>query len=180
MRDVVFRFAIHTDASRLAKINFDSWQYAYKDIFPEHVLHGMSLEKLKQASVLAISHHDKKIVVLEMKQVVYGFVRYGKIDPGLAEFEIFQFYMDPKVVGKGLGTQLLQSAKQNIEANHGQQIVVKVAEKNFPARKFYEKFGFAQMGPAKIDCSVGDISTNVVWYRYDCLVAKQKGSKMQC
>jgi len=166
MNEATFRFAHKTDAPILAEINLQSWQHAYKNILPGHVLRSMDLKKLEQGCLSIINHTDKKILVLEIESAVHGYTIYGEIEPLIPkeEFEIFQFYLDPRVIGKGSGAKLLQKTKENIEADGGEQIIVKVLEKNTRARKFFEKFGFAQIGPATKDSSA--VPEAIVCYRF--------------
>lgn len=56
---------------------------------------------------------------------------------GVAERKIEMLFLDPKFIGKGLGTKLMQFALNELQADE-----VEVNEQNFAAVEFYSKFGF--------------------------------------
>lgn len=65
---------------------------------------------------------------------------------GIAEDKIEMLFLDPVVIGKGLGKQLLQFAMQEYRVTK-----VDVNEQNTAARLFYEHFGFEVKSRSSLD-----------------------------
>ena len=75
--------------------------------------------------------HTIKVALSQSTGDVVGFVAYKDNDLG-------QIYLAPAAQGQGLGTALLEMAKE-ASPNH---LLCYTFQKNIPAQKFYEKHGF--------------------------------------
>lgn len=65
---------------------------------------------------------------------------------GIADDKIEMLFLDPSVIGKGLGKQLMQFALQEYSVTK-----VDVNEQNTAARLFYEHFGFEVKSRSPLD-----------------------------
>lgn len=167
------RAADLNDVTAIAQINNKAWRHAYAGIFPNEILDKISLDSAIKGWSKLLKCKDRTILVLEIGKTVYGFIRYGQRKDAKTKTsaEIFQFYLDPQVMGMGFGAQLLQKVERNLRSHGIKTIIVKVVEKNRRARLFFEKFGFIQIGSAIKDTSVMSITTKVVFYRCDLKVS---------
>lgn len=75
--------------------------------------------------------HTIKVAIAKQIGGVAGFVAYK-------DEALDQIYLDPSAQGQGLGTALLEIAKQ---ASPG-HLLCYTFQNNLPAQKFYEKHGF--------------------------------------
>lgn len=89
----------------------------------------------------ALSHPSRLALIAEENSQPLGFLVARAID---AEWEIENIVVAPHAQRRGLGTQLLNEFFNLARTRHAQAIFLEVRESNLPARRFYEKHGFAQ------------------------------------
>ncbi|WP_195575597.1 GNAT family N-acetyltransferase [Paenibacillus sp. 1001270B_150601_E10] len=89
----------------------------------------------------ALPHLEVWMIVGEDKQPL-GFI-------GLDKHRIEMLFVDPNFHGQGLGTKLIQFAQER----YGNQLLVDVNEQNNGACRFYERYGFVQVGRSELDGS---------------------------
>ncbi len=117
-----------------------SWKYAYKGIIPEDYLKSITSGKW----VSSLNAKDRNtLVLIENNQIIgtssYGRSRFEKFkDMG----EIISIYLLPQYIRKGYRKLLLNAVIDSLTALHYQKAFLWVLEENYPARRFYEKFGF--------------------------------------
>lgn len=83
-----------------------------------------------------------------------GFVTYGpyRVDGGSAERldhsvgEVLAIYIDPPHHGRGAGRALLDAAVAALRDTGVGEVRLWILEENAPARRFYERYGFAADG----------------------------------
>lgn len=89
----------------------------------------------------ALPHLEVWMIAGEDKQFL-GFI-------GLDKHRIEMLFVDPNSHGRGHGTKLIQFAQER----YGNQLLVDVNEQNDGARRFYERYGFGQVGRSELDGS---------------------------
>jgi [ribosomal protein S18]-alanine N-acetyltransferase len=89
----------------------------------------------------ALSDPSRLTLIIEENSQAAGFLVARSID---AEWELEDIVVTASAQRRGLGTQLLNEFL-NL-ARHAQSIFLEVRESNLPARRLYEKHGFAQSG----------------------------------
>lgn len=167
--DAQVRPAERGDADELARVHLSSWRWAYRGLLPDGYLGSLREDELAARwwRRLAAPDSDDAILVLEHEGVVSGFVTFGPLreDPtwlGHAA-EINMLYLDPRVVGKGFGAELLRGAFDDLERGRCHWVVVWVLSKNQRARSFYERAGMKLDGGRRWD-PFGDRAVPVVRY----------------
>ncbi|MDA0987358.1 MAG: GNAT family N-acetyltransferase [Bacteroidetes bacterium] len=94
---------------------------------------------------------DYLIYVSEENNIVEGYVNIGKTPGTFGTFDLYWIAVDPEIQGKGVGTKLLDFAKNEIKNQNGTLIISETSstEKYFPTQKFYEAKGFIQLAKIK-------------------------------
>ena len=63
--------------------------------------------------------------------------------------ELYTIYLLPVAWGRGLGAALLDTAQADLARRRHRTMTIWVLEGNTRARRFYEKYGFVEVGPYK-------------------------------
>jgi ribosomal protein S18 acetylase RimI-like enzyme len=96
----------------------------------------------------------ERVLLAEVDGGVRGFVSTGPSrdeDADPTVHEIQAMYVDPKLVGRGIGAALMREALGSMADRGAKSITLWVLEANSRARQFYERFGFAADGGATFD-----------------------------
>lgn len=75
-----------------------------------------------------------------------GYVQFGERAAAAEEMEIRRLYVDRPWQGMGLGTRLLVHALEDTRVAAAPVVHMEVWDENLPARRLYERFGFAAVG----------------------------------
>lgn len=132
------------DASRLAEILIFAKRTAYRQIFNND---NVSFNKM-QVLDLALDFRDKKSELDDLyvydDGIVKGLIKWGNSDKKDIEnsIEIFELYIDTFFQGQGIGSILIKDCIEYAKEHNVRKIFLWVLEKNYNARKVYEKFGF--------------------------------------
>ena len=92
------------------------------------------------------NNSNHKIFVLEENNQIIGAIVMGIASD---EGEILQFWIKKELHHQGYGKKLLQYIIDSCQKNLVQEIFLEVRSDNTPARKLYEKLGFANVGIRK-------------------------------
>ena len=120
---------------RVAKI---SWNATYEGIIPLQI----------QTNFLEEAYSDEKMKLRLERSIVYvaqiageivGFANYSNVRQG-GKVELAAIYLYPEVQGQGIGSALLQIAKDELDGI--KEIYMNVEEENTIGRNFYEAKGF--------------------------------------
>lgn len=133
------------DISRLAEIEVFGKRVAYRPIFQDDngsfnlIQVGNIIEEYQQNPALFehISVYDDGIVKGMINWKDYP--DNGRTD----EIELYCFYVEPFFKGQGIGRALLQHLCDEAVKQHKRKIYAWVLKENAPARRFYERNGFA-------------------------------------
>lgn len=146
------RSASPEDAKDIARIHAHSWRTAYRGLLPQGYLDAMSpfvlaarwQKRLRWDSSRPDSR-EQDILVVEHEGRVAGFAEIGPCvdDAELVGFagEMNMLYVDPELVGRGLGRQLLDHGLRALAGREYFWVVIWVLEDNQRARRFYERAG---------------------------------------
>jgi ribosomal protein S18 acetylase RimI-like enzyme len=149
------RAAVPDDAQRIGELHVAAWRRAYRGIMPDALLDGLSVDErvARRRRALEAPHPDTRtFVIAEDRHGLVGFAITGRSrdEPPAAEAELFAIYLDPDRIGHGLGTTLLLHAVDELVARGVDGVSLWVLEANTPARRFYERIGFAADGTVKV------------------------------
>jgi GNAT superfamily N-acetyltransferase len=140
----MIRRAEEKDASRLAEILIFAKRTAYRQIFNND---NVSFNEM-QVLDLALDFRDKESELEDIyvydDGIVKGLIKWGKADSKDIEnsIEIFELYIDTFFQGQGIGSVLIKDCIEQAKKQSIRKIFLWVLEKNYNARKVYEKHGF--------------------------------------
>lgn len=82
-----------------------------------------------------------RVLIARVDGDIAGYVQFGPAERS-ESVEIRRLYVDPKLQGRGLGTDLLQRALDAPEVSAAGAVYIDTWEENVGARRLYERFGF--------------------------------------
>jgi ribosomal protein S18 acetylase RimI-like enzyme len=169
----IVRLATAADAVAIGTIHVEAWRAAYRGLVPDAILDGFSIaERIArwERGLAARTHDDpRRTWIVDAVDRVVGFATTGPArdasgppPPGAGEIEAI--YLDPSLVGRGLGRILFAEATRDLHARGFDPLVVWVFEANPRARAFYEAAGFRTDG-ARHDIDFDGVVVPEIRYR---------------
>ena len=152
-RRPALRVATSDDASAIARIRVDSWRAAYAGIVPARILERMDAAAFAPRLALRLGGADHGTLVAQAAGgAVVGFVIAGpsRDEDARGAGEIEAIYLAPGARGRGIGAALLEAACASLADRGFGNVVLWVLTANAPARRFYERHGFARDGGAQM------------------------------
>ncbi|MFJ6623195.1 GNAT family N-acetyltransferase [Kitasatospora sp. NPDC091335] len=153
----MIRSAVVEDASALGDLKVRSWRAAYAGFLGAAYLDGLDPveESADWAEYLADLPDRHRLWVAEADGAVAGFCRTGPADgdPDLGgdAAEVYGLYIEPGLVGTGLGARLFGHAVADLEARARRPLCVYAYAPNTSAIRFYERAGFVPDGTTRLD-----------------------------
>jgi ribosomal protein S18 acetylase RimI-like enzyme len=147
------RPALPEDAARIGEINVVTWRATYGGIVPQPILDGMTVEARSGWWRKRIEDPgERRVAVAELDGSVEGYVLYGPARdhdlPDLAG-EVYAIYVHPDAQRRGLGSALLEAAREALDEDGYEPLVLWVITRNAAARSFYESLGWQADGSAQ-------------------------------
>ncbi len=165
---VSIREAKVSDRLEVAGVHVRSWQAAYEGLLPADFLSGLKVEdRAARYTFGEASIYDPVTKVAIDGDAIVGFVTCGTYrDLSLSDCgEVYALYVDPKYWQRGVGRELMASAKEYLLQLPFTRAYLWVLEGNQRAIAFYENDGWFADGMVRRDviggASVGEI-------RYAC------------
>jgi ribosomal protein S18 acetylase RimI-like enzyme len=150
---MTIRWATPEDARSLAEVHVASWQSAYRDILPNSVRKGFTVDKWVRHFQQAIAERTEEITLIEDKGKILGYTIIGpNRDEDLKTEncgEVWGLYISPDYWRKGLGTRLTKWACRELKSRGYDIATLWVFQTNLAAREFYRGMGFASDGATK-------------------------------
>ncbi len=149
------RRAVVSDAPALGSLHVRAWQHAYRGQMPQAYLDRLD------AKTRAAHHEkwirrtdvpDRRIWVLVRGGDLLGFAVSGPArddDLSTDVGEVYAIYVEPSVIGTGLGRRLYSYTLMGLRRLGFRGAVVWVLDKNMKTHRFYEAAGFARDGSKK-------------------------------
>ncbi len=142
----MIRPARNADAVRLAEIHVAAWRRGCRDIFPEEVLLGVTVERRTKDWTHWLGLPGTWTLVAELEGRVVGFATIGSLRangrPVRSTVEMRRLYVDPAHWRGGIGRALHEQALDEARARGFTQLVLWVFSQNQRARAFYAALGF--------------------------------------
>lgn len=149
---MTIRRATPADSTLIGQIRIRGWRAAYRDLLPAAVLASMSDDGRE-----AVRHERLRCPpprtgawVVERDGRVVGFALTGPTRDVDADRsctgEVFAIYLEPDLVGRGLGRALFAQAVDDLRAMGYRRASLWVLAANARARRFYEAAGFRADG----------------------------------
>ncbi len=144
MKELVIsiRRAKTEDAAALSNVFDSAWREAYQGIIPAVALERMIARRGPRWWLSTIGR-GRPLVVLDVAEVVAGYVSYGRCrDRSLpAEGEIDEFYLAPEYQGLGFGKRLFRAVRNDLQDREAKRILVWSLSDNERACEFYQHLG---------------------------------------
>jgi GNAT superfamily N-acetyltransferase len=148
---VRLRDATVEDARGIAGVHVDAWRWAYRDLMPDAVLDGLSVDEREATwrERLSDLRPGAGCLVAEERGRIIGFVGYGAPEErtetaGLGE--VYAIYLERSAVGTGVGRELFVEATRRLHGQGYTRAFLWVLETNERARRFYERAGWSWDG----------------------------------
>jgi GNAT superfamily N-acetyltransferase len=144
------------DARAIAEVHIVSYTSAYRGIFPDALLDGLSVETRESGwrDLLAGQETGSAITMVGCDNGgrVVGFASGGKERTGQlgCDGELYAIYLRPEAQRKGLGALLVRQFVQELARRGFASMALWVLELN-PARRFYERLGGKVVGKQEIE-----------------------------
>jgi L-amino acid N-acyltransferase YncA len=159
---VKVRHATREDARAIAEVHVASWRHAYRELLPDDYPDRLSVDE-REAQRLAWFADPRPrsgVLVAEADTGrVVGFATFApsRDDDALeGTGEVPAIYVDPAVLGKGIGRELLAATTAALREAGFTRATLWVLEANASARRFYEKAGWIWDGAVSthdFDCA---------------------------
>lgn len=136
------RLARLSDAPTVATVHDEAWRSAYRGLIP-----GAELEKLISRRGPgwweAAIRKGNRIALLGFGDEVAGYANYGRNRARALTYdgEIYELYLRPQFMGLGLGRQLFQAARKDLNAHGLDSMVIWALSDNEAATRFYRAMG---------------------------------------
>lgn len=141
----VIRQARLADALKVADIQVRAWHQAYKGIVADSLLQEITLARKKSDWEQALTKNPSCAIVATIEDRVLGWASFGTSrdkDTDRATGELYAMFVDPDRWRNGIGRSLMRHVELELSKTF-LSATLWVLEHNQPARKFYERFGFA-------------------------------------
>jgi GNAT superfamily N-acetyltransferase len=171
--DLLVRCADVSDAAAIAALHVRAWQWAYAGLIPTAYLDSLSArlpdrERVWQAR-LGQPAPAASTWVAEHAERIVGFASIGRsrdADATAETGEVGALYLEPAVVGTGVGRALFARAADELRRLGFRIATLWVLETNARARRFYEAAGWRSDGASKTE-NIGGVDVVELRYRSD-------------
>ena len=157
--EFLIREGVLADAPAIASIHVRAWQSAYRGQMPDALLDSRSAEDREERWRRGFARRSAgepfpRIWVAERDGQVIGFASGGPSQeddapPGTGE--IYSIYLEPDVIGTGVGRSLFARAVQDLGEVGFERATLWVLTSNASTRRFYEAAGWRFEGREKIE-----------------------------
>jgi ribosomal protein S18 acetylase RimI-like enzyme len=165
---VRIREATTADIDAIAATHVEAWRAAYPGLVPQPFLDAISVDRRRDQWKEHFLDPTMSALVVEDELGVAGFASYGPTEQpveGSTTGEVQGIYLLPRVIGMGVGRDLLARATRGLTQNGYERAVLWVLEANTRARRFYEAAGWRWDGTVD-QHAFGEETRPVV--RYTC------------
>ena len=128
------------DAKEIAKLVVSAWQDAYKGLLDAEYLKNLDVEKSTKRWEEEIEAKRNILIYKENGQIL-GVIKYGEDELLKCNGEIYVLYTNPEERRKGIGTKLLNNAKQELLKSGFKELTVWCLDGNRIGEIFYTKSG---------------------------------------
>ncbi|MCB2112478.1 MAG: GNAT family N-acetyltransferase [Parvularculaceae bacterium] len=154
------RLADENDAERLAFIGAETFRSTFGHLYaPADIAAFLAESHSPEAYRRTLTTPDFRVWIAEADGgATVGYAVAGPCGLPVPDLtpnsgEVKRIYLDETARGTGLGARLMASALEYLRKRFD-RIYLSVYSENFPAQRFYERFGFAKIG--EYDFMVGE------------------------
>ena len=140
------RRATSSDAAAVGRIHVESWNVAYRGIMPDEVIAKTDLAYRTQFWAERIADREWPVFVIEEQGECVAFCQMipsrDPDDDATRIGHITSLHVLPWLRGKGYGRLLMNHVLGEFRNRGFSAVTLWVLERNLPARRFYEQYGF--------------------------------------
>jgi ribosomal protein S18 acetylase RimI-like enzyme len=151
---LAIRQAVEGDEAAIADLHVRAWQSAFRGLLPDTYLDGLPAQMDRRRDMWRgrVGDAERRVWLAERDGVLLGFCDTGDArDLSSGTAELNTIYLDPVVVGTGIGAALMRHALADLGGRGYRAAVLWVQDANERARRFYEKGGWAADGAQKTE-----------------------------
>jgi GNAT superfamily N-acetyltransferase len=152
-----YRRATPDDAPAIAEVHARSWPWTYDGLLPAEIIAGVVGDREARAGRLRDAIADEsagqRVWVATRDDAVIGFATWSPSqdeDATERTADVGAIYLDPPVVGQGIGRRLLEHVVDELTASGFTDATLWVLRSNDRARRFYERVGWLPDGASKV------------------------------
>ncbi|MFB7053238.1 GNAT family N-acetyltransferase [Streptomyces vinaceus] len=167
---VTLRDMHEDDIDAVSALRVRGWQVAYAGLVPQDHLDGMSAEddaRRRRAGFASSRGSRWNLVAVDEDDVPVGWICFGPyrgVTDAAAPGEVYALYVEPGLIGRGIGRALLRAVHQHAGARQFATLQLWVLRDNARARRFYAAAGYAADGAVESDM-YGETAVEEVRYR---------------
>ncbi|MGW6824064.1 N-acetyltransferase family protein [Streptomyces sp. NPDC055005] len=146
------RAMVEADVAAVSAIRVTGWKAAYVGIVPRSHLDGMTVEadtRRRRQHFKESKASTTNLVAVDTHGRVVGWACFGPFRGAgtpAATGELYALYVQPSLIGSGIGRTLLEAVHDHAMARGFDRIRLWVIDENTRARRFYERAGYAADG----------------------------------
>ncbi|MCZ1012361.1 GNAT family N-acetyltransferase [Streptomyces lydicus] len=158
------------DVPAVSALRVTGWQAAYAGIVPQSFLDGMTVEadvQQRRRHFASSKEGMTNLVAVDALELVVGWACLGRFrgdGTSTATGELYALYVQPSLVGSGIGRTLLEAVHSHARADGFRLMLLWVLTDNSRARRFYERAGYVADGAVQTDDYDG-VAVSEVRYR---------------
>lgn len=164
------RAATAADLEAIAAIHVAAWRAAYRTHMPGAYLESLSVEKRRAFWSGVLSRPGPgRVAVAQRSAAPLGVCSYGPTrdsDGGVAE--IYSVNVHPDAWRQGAGRALCEHAERHAASLELDSVTLWVLKANEPARRFYERMGYAPDGSERTNTRLIGSPLHEMRYRKAC------------
>jgi GNAT superfamily N-acetyltransferase len=149
---VVLRDALPGDARAMAELNVRGWRAFFPGLVPQALIEGQEVEpRARYWEEHLPSAPPERTWVAERAGRVVGLTHTGPSrDPDVPEAaEVYGMYVEPEVVGTGVGRALMSAALEDFRAGPWEEAILWTLPGDHRAARFYRSWGWQPDGGTK-------------------------------
>ena len=153
---LTIRRAVRNDAREIARVQVETWRFAYVGIVPQAFLDALDVHERAAMWEKMLCHDGSYTFIVESAGGVLGFISGGALRDSVHvaaqnyDSEIYTLYVAPAAQGRGAGRQLMSALAEHLLENGLRRPVVWALEEN-PWCAFYERLGGRRVAQKTIE-----------------------------
>jgi ribosomal protein S18 acetylase RimI-like enzyme len=162
------------DAPEIARIHVVATRNAYRGIYTDEYLQGLSVERFAQMWTtqgrghLVTEDPSFAVFVAFDGATMIGFADVGAAGPPefSGDAQLYAIYLDPAFIGKGAGKALFAACVRHARARRFAAMITEVLSRNALARAFYERMDGEPLPSTEEVIETGGTKEKVIFYRW--------------
>lgn len=152
------------DSEEMAKLVISAWQDAYKGLIDADYLNSLDVDGSKERWKKEIEENNNVLIYRENRKIL-GVIKYDEAESEKDKGEIYVLYVKPDEKRKGIGTKLLNTAKQELLKSNYKNMIVWCLDGNTIGENFYLKSGGKKQEKRVFNVNEIDVTENKLFFK---------------